>query len=148
MRNHLRTPIGQRGATLIIGLVLLLVLSVLAVSTMSGATFGLAMTSNAQYSEDAFQLAETGVDVSIASYASGIVPPIAWTQVTDPTDPNNKLIGQYRAQTQDLGNGPPPTGTNSALFDTCVFGITADGQASRGAQEQHVQEFQVLCPKP
>ena len=49
MKNYSRLPQRQHGATLIIGLVLLLVLSVLAVSSMSSATFGLTMTGNAQY---------------------------------------------------------------------------------------------------
>ena len=52
----------QRGATLVIALVLLLILTILGVSTMSTATMEMRMAANSQYLENAFQLAETGID--------------------------------------------------------------------------------------
>src|SRR5690606_1856014 len=60
-------PVGrQRGATLVVGLVLLLVLTVLGVSGMNMATLEITMSSNSQFQQDAFQAAETGIDVPIA----------------------------------------------------------------------------------
>ena len=68
----------QSGAALVIGLVLLLVLTVLGVSTMSTASLELAMAGNDQFAENAFQLAETGADTRMNNLNSGtfIVPPV------------------------------------------------------------------------
>src|SRR5262245_813742 len=57
----------QTGATLVVGLVLLLVLTVLGVSGMNTATMEIAMAGNTQYQQDAFQMAEDGIDVVLAT---------------------------------------------------------------------------------
>ena len=56
----------QRGAALVIGLVLLVVITVLAVSGMNTATTELAMARNDQNAENAFQAAETGLENALA----------------------------------------------------------------------------------
>ena len=53
----------QTGATLIVGLVLLLVLTVVGVSGMNTATMEITMAANTQFQQDAFQLAEDGIDI-------------------------------------------------------------------------------------
>ena len=57
----------QTGATLIVGLVLLLVLTVVGVSGMNTATMELTMAANTQFQQDAFQLAEDAIDIAIGS---------------------------------------------------------------------------------
>jgi len=148
MNERYPMPQRQRGATLIVGLVLLLVLSVLAISTMSGATFGLTMVGNAQYSENAFQMAETGIDLSVAGYAGGASPPLLPTVVNDP---DGNLIGTFQAATAFQETTPPPgggfsIGSGSATFDACHFQTQATGTSSRGATSQNTQEFYVICP--
>jgi type IV pilus assembly protein PilX len=66
-------PGKQRGAALIIGLVLLMVMTLLAVSTMSTANLELMMAGNAQYKEIAFQLAEAGIEEVIVDVRDGLV---------------------------------------------------------------------------
>ncbi len=56
----------QNGAVLIVGLVLLLVITVLAISGMNTATTALAMARNDQNYENAFQAAETGLESAIS----------------------------------------------------------------------------------
>ena len=56
----------QRGAVLIISLLLLVVITTLAISGMNTATTELAMARNDQNSEYAFQAAETGLETAIA----------------------------------------------------------------------------------
>lgn len=51
----------QQGAALVVGLLLLVVITVLAISGMNTATTELAMARNDQAAEDAFQLAERGL---------------------------------------------------------------------------------------
>jgi hypothetical protein len=69
-------PQRQSGAILVVGLVLLLVLTVLGISTMSTASLELNMAGNDQFYENAFQIAESGLDVNIANLNAGVgVPP-------------------------------------------------------------------------
>ncbi|MBT8087122.1 MAG: hypothetical protein KJO46_03770 [Gammaproteobacteria bacterium] len=56
----------QRGAALVIGLLLLVVITVLAISGMNTATTELAMARNDQNYEYAFQAAETGLEYALA----------------------------------------------------------------------------------
>lgn len=56
----------QRGAALVVSMVMLMVLTVLAVSTMRTAGLELLMAGNEQYAQNAFQLAETGIERHMA----------------------------------------------------------------------------------
>ncbi len=57
---------NQQGAALVVGLILMVVVTVLAISGMNTATTELAMARNDQSFEDAFQAAETGVEQALA----------------------------------------------------------------------------------
>src|ERR1044071_1648160 len=57
---------SQRGATLVFGLVLLLVLTVIGVSGMNTATMEITMAANTQFQQDAFQMTEDAIDIAIA----------------------------------------------------------------------------------
>ena len=76
------TPIrNQQGAALVVGLLLLVVITVLAVSGMNTATTELAMARNDQNYENAFQAAETGLETALSqgqfnTVAGGAVPTI------------------------------------------------------------------------
>ncbi len=72
----MQNPRREQGAILVIGLILLLVMTVLGVSTMSTASLELNMAGNDQFAENAFQLAETGLDTVITALNNGTpVPP-------------------------------------------------------------------------
>jgi hypothetical protein len=64
MKIKLRT--NEQGAALVTSLILLVVITVLAVSGMNTATTELAMARNAQNYENAFQAAETGLERAIS----------------------------------------------------------------------------------
>jgi type IV pilus assembly protein PilX len=150
MKPFTRGPSRQGGATLIIGLVLLLVMTLLAVSVMNGATFGLTMAGNAQYGENAFQLAETGVEVAINDgpfSVSGGPKLVALTAVTD-LDGND--IGQYQAQTAYQECTPAMGFSEDAgtadSFKAYHFQITSTGTSARAAQSAHTQDFFLVGP--
>ena len=66
----MNTPMNmkkQDGAALIVGLILLVVITVLAISGMNTATTELAMARNDQNYENAFQAAETGLAAALGS---------------------------------------------------------------------------------
>ena len=60
-KTHITPPHRQHGAALVVGLMLLVVITVLAISGMNTATTELALARNDQAYEDAFQAAETGL---------------------------------------------------------------------------------------
>lgn len=64
--THITLQRRQHGAALVVGLVLLVVVTVLAVSGMNTATTELAMARNDQNYENAFQAAETGLEQALA----------------------------------------------------------------------------------
>lgn len=63
--NNLPMKQTQSGAALVISLILLVVVTVLAVSGMNTATTELAMARNDQNYENAFQAAETGIETAL-----------------------------------------------------------------------------------
>ncbi len=64
--KSMQLPNKQTGAALVVGLVLLVVVTVLAISGMNTATTELAMARNDQNYENAFQAAETGLEQALA----------------------------------------------------------------------------------
>ena len=66
-RKNLSSRVGnkQTGAALVVGLMLLVVITVLAISGMNTATTELAMARNDQLYENAFQAAETGLEQAL-----------------------------------------------------------------------------------
>ena len=71
----------QQGAALVVGLILLVVITVLAISGMNTATTELAMARNDQNFENAFQAAETGLEQALAQ---GLFSTTASTTITQP----------------------------------------------------------------
>lgn len=142
----------QAGASLIVGLVLLMVLSVLAVSTMGGASLQLAMTGNTQYAQNAFQMAETGIDNAYA-IANTFIPNgpdvvIPVTPIADPVTGTNlgsfAAISRYREETMPPEGGFS-IGSGVSTFRACHFQTVATGTSSRNAQDIHSQELYRLC---
>ncbi len=72
----------QQGAVLIVGLLLLVVITILAVSGMNTATTELAMARNDQTYENAFQAAETGLENALALEIFSTAGPVV---ITPPT---------------------------------------------------------------
>lgn len=146
MRTHWQTTgqsIGlrnaQRGATLIVGLVLLLVLTVLGVSGMNTATMQITMAANTQFQEDAFQQTEDAIDIVLATrdYSTDAPHTLDWT--ADP-DYNRHAVTTYR------WNTPVPAGRAFSLgeFDAFHFDVQSLGRGPRNATAQTTQSFYVV----
>lgn len=128
---------SQGGATLIVGLVLLLVLTMLGVSGMHTATMEVTMAANAQFQQDAFQMTEDAVDIVIGT--------LDYTT----NNPTNLLPvgGDYdrRAITRYQYNTPVPDAAYSAdEVEAFHFDIQAVGTGPRNASSQHIQSFYVV----
>ncbi len=83
----------QNGAALVIGLILLVVITVLAISGMNTATTELAMARNDQITENAFQAAETGL---AAALGQGNFTTLAAAAVT-------RTISTHESVTSQIG---------------------------------------------
>jgi type IV pilus assembly protein PilX len=136
----------QAGAALVVGLLLLLVLTVLAISGMNTSSLNLVMAGNTQYSQNAFQAAEAGIERSIAANDFNPDPNI------DPEKFENIAVGataKYTAiSTPQLMGVAQPALPGSSLdsFSTYHFEIDSTGTSKRGSTARNVQAIAVIAP--
>jgi type IV pilus assembly protein PilX len=144
---------SAKGAALVVGLLLLLVLTLLAVSGMGTSTLELQMAGNQQYSEKAFQAAEVGIERAFRSgvYNTASDSPVPATLVTA-TDPD-KNPETYKTTTKfnpATGVTAVPSGGFSmgvgAGYNAYHFDITSTGSSAREAAATNVQSFYVVGP--
>ena len=134
----------QVGATLVVGLVLLLVLTVVGVSGMNTATMEVTMAGNTQFQTDAFQMAEDGIDTVLAQRSFST----AGTTMLAPTgDPDY----DRRAVTQFRGTTPVPDaafsmGVSTGSVQAFHFDIVSVGKGPRNASSTHTQSFYQAGP--
>ncbi len=144
----------QNGAALVIGLILLVVITVLAVSGMNTATTELAMARNDQNAENAFQAAETGIETalgqptfdpdntvtitqSLNSNHETVTSTINFVRQTIPTDESAFSLG-----------GDNDFGANHFLIQAdAESNRIAGGTTDRDASAVHTQAFFVIGPK-
>lgn len=130
----------QRGAALIVGLILLMVLTVLAVSTMRTATLELLMAGNAQFRENAFQLAETAVVEVMTRIDDGTLALVAadgW-RADGPAGVIDG-VGRFETEIEYLGEGPLPEGASAGKINCQLFRVEARGFSDRGARADIAQ---------
>jgi type IV pilus assembly protein PilX len=148
----------ERGAALVVGLVLLMVLTVLAISVMRTATLELMMAGNAQFRENAFQLAESGVEAVIRGAAAGDIdldavgdcparpaPARPWTDDELPWDAAVEvpvLRGRYQTRMCLDGATTDMPGSSIGTFRQLHYRIEARGRTDqRNAEAIHAQGF-------
>src|SRR5262245_40260750 len=132
----------QRGAALVVGLVLLLIITLLAISVMNTSVTELTAAGNEQFQENAFQAAETGIERSVA--VGNFNPNAA---VNDPvtTLPNGDT---FQIQTLPRGSSPPPPGYSLGQFNAEHFEIQSTGSSTRNATANHTQGLFLVVPNP
>jgi hypothetical protein len=137
-QNRTAPRSAQTGATLIVGLVLLLVLTVVGVSSMNTATMEITMAGNTQFQQDAFQAAEDGIDLAIGQRVYSTAAPriVDWLGNAD---------YDRRAVTTYLdGRNTPSFGSSTGELDAFHFDTVSVGRGPRNATSQHNQSFYVV----
>ena len=131
-------PATQTGATLIVGLVLLLVLTVVGVSGMNTATMEITMAANTQFQQDAFQMTEDAVDVVLGTrdYTTEEDRIVDW--LGDP-DFDRRTVTVYRMNTD-----VPDAAFSSDEVEAFHFDVTSVGRGPRNATSTHTQSFYVV----
>jgi Tfp pilus assembly protein PilX len=137
---------SQRGAALVIGLILLLVLTILAVSGVVTSTLELRMVGNQQQQERAFQAAEVGVEQAMANPKLSTSTP----EIKAVTAVPNATGDTYQYQLTYAGASPPGTGMTGYSIGTGLtayhFTINATGTSSGNAESRHTQGFYIIGP--
>ena len=132
----------QQGAALVVGMVLLVILTLLAISGMNTATTELFMAGNEKFQENAFQAAETGIERTIATgtFNPAVLPP-ATPPTIDLGDGNT-----YTAITLPRGSSPPPPGYSIGTFSAEHFEIQSTGTSQRNATTTNTQGLFLVVP--
>jgi len=141
----------QQGAALIVGLMLLVVITIMAVSGMNTATTELALARNDQTYENAFQAAETGLENALAQglFNTGasivVTPPVyGYEVVTATIDFEDSTLVPDKAFSLGAGSGISAyhfLATSQAEYR--MSGETTD----RNASAEHTQSFYVVGPE-
>ncbi|MEJ0086895.1 MAG: PilX N-terminal domain-containing pilus assembly protein [Pseudomonadota bacterium] len=132
----------QKGAALVIGLMLLVIITVLAVSAVNTASTELVMAGNEQYRERAFQAAEIGVERAIRALATVPQDFVTHTNAAEavtalPQD-NYTIASTYLGEDNDI------PGYSAGKFVGLHYRIDSTGVSQRNAQSVHEQGAYVL----
>jgi Tfp pilus assembly protein PilX len=147
MRNRNTT---QRGAALVIGLILLAIITLLAVVGMNISNSELASATSEQLRLRAFQAAETGVErglQNLASVGTGSFTPISDAVTAIDGSAVNKSNGtaqdSYRTvrQYRDWSTFIPG---NSRTFNAYHYTVESTGSSARNAVAVHTQGAYIL----
>lgn len=131
----------ERGAALIVGLILMLALTVLGISGMNMATLELTMANNMQSQQLAFQRAETGIDRAITMPANPGTPPDFTVDVDG--DGNADIDATTRFE----GNTLVPDGSGWSTDVTAYhFDTVSVGRGPRNAISTHNQSYYIIGP--
>ncbi len=151
--NTLNQIQKQQGAALVVGLILLVVITILAVSGMNTATTELAMARNDQNYENAFQAAETGLENALAqgqfttlAGATIAIPINDYDAVTAQIDFEDSTLVPDRAFSLGVGSGVAAyhfLATARAESRMAGAGTTTD----RDSTAVHTQAFYVVGPE-
>ena len=149
MKRNLTTgSIGsrQQGAALVVGLILLLVLTILAVSGVITSTLELRMVGNTQLQERAFQTAEVAIEDALANPVLSTSVPVNQATMANPNSPTDtySYVLQFVAETP-LGTGMTGFSIGTA-FTAYHFQVDATGNAPGSALAQHTQSFYIVGP--
>jgi type IV pilus assembly protein PilX len=137
----------EQGAALVVGMILLLVLTLLAVSGMNTASTELVMAGNEQFQENAFQAAEMGIEQGMRNGAFN--PSVASEPIAATTVPGTTYDTYVGTITPQPGPNMPQGamwGNRIDSFSTFHFEVQSQGQSARNAQTTHTQGMFVIAP--
>lgn len=142
----------QSGAALVVGLLLLVVITVLAVSGMNTATTELAIARNDQGYENAFQAAETGLETAIAQRQFNTVINTTLTHtIVGSNDSYNaeiefedETLVPDRAFSLGVGSG---ISAYHFLATSVAESRRSAGTTDRDSNATHTQSFYIVGPE-
>ena len=149
------TNVGkQSGAALVVGLLLLVVITVLAVSGMSTATTELAMARNDQSYENAFQAAETGLEQALAQNRFDALRPVVLPELK--INNHDSVLAEIRPDRDptivpdrafSLGVGSGVDAYHFVAEANAVSRRSPDTETDRDSKAKHTQAFYIIGPQ-
>jgi type IV pilus assembly protein PilX len=150
--NYEKARQHQQGAALIVGLLLLVVITILAMSGINTATTELAMARNDQTLEYAFQSAEKGLETALSQGVFSTTAPVVVTPVTAPNEVVSATI-QFEGSTIvpdkafSLGAGSGIAAYHFLVTSQAGFRFSPGNVTDRDATATHTQSFYVVGPE-
>ena len=144
----------ESGAALVVGLILLVVITVLAVSGMNTATTELAMARNDQTYENVFQAAERGLEAALAQGQFNTVAggqqtitqyPTTHEKVTATIDFENSTMVPDRAFSLGVGSGI--SAYHFLATSTATSEMNPGQTTDRDSTAVHTQAFYIVGPE-
>ena len=147
----------ERGAALIVGLILLMVMTLLGITGMGRAILDLQMADNARQSQYAFEAAQSAIDREMLNPVPITVdevlvpgdvvrtldPPYSFPVDTDPPTATATAVTTFQAEADLAPGGGWEAGTMTALH----FAVSTRGESvARGARSQQEAGFYVMAP--
>lgn len=133
----------QSGAALVVALILLVALSLMAISSMNTASLDLIMAGNEQYRSRAFVAAEAGIERALLGGTFSTSADFTQNAVNLGTG-NDKYSYVISRPNSGAVESPPP-GNSEGTFGTVYFRITSSGVSERDTGTTHIQElYQVV----
>lgn len=129
--------VRQRGTALVVGLVLLAVLTLLAITGMNTSSTELMMAGSEQYRQNAFQASETGIERAITTLAT--VPQDGVPVVSALTFVPNSTTDRFRTTSQYMGEDKDVPGFSAGKFAGLHYRIESSGTSLRNANAVHEQ---------
>jgi Tfp pilus assembly protein PilX len=120
----------QRGAALVIALLLLAILALLSVTSMRTSVAELWMAGNEQFQQRASALSSAGIETAIAQVAAG--------------NSGNQSTGSITTTVVDAGREAMVPGSSVGRFVAENYEISSTGVAARTAKEEQVQGIAVI----
>ncbi len=148
MKSHSK----QQGAALVVGLILLVVITVLAISGMNTATTSLAMARNDMNYENAFQAAETGLENALAQ---GLFDTLVGATVTQTINTYDSVSAEILYEDSSIvpdnafsrGSGSGVAAYHFLATSTATSLRDPGGTTDRDSSAVHTQAFYVVGPE-
>jgi type IV pilus assembly protein PilX len=146
---------NQKGAALVVGLILLVVVTVLAISGMNTATTELALARNDQNYENAFQAAETGIEVALARGSFNTLAPTLLPDLDVPAREHDTVTVELEFEDTSLvpdkafslGVGSGIAAYHFSATATAESAMGAGVETDRNASAVHTQAFYIVGPE-
>lgn len=154
MITSIRTPRSQRGATLVVALILLGALTMIAIASVDAGVMSLRVARNVEEDMSAFQLAQSAIDAAIADPANlpTVGPLEAMTPVSLSGTPfavdttAGESLNAAAERTLDCGQPPRlANGTSLLAFSSFSYRVHADvDRTTTGRGRASLRQGQML----
>jgi Tfp pilus assembly protein PilX len=133
------TPAAERGAALVVGLILLVILTLLAIAGMSTSTTELVMAGNEQFRRNAATAASAGIERAVAQLDTIPTTLAAAATVVPATPVAADSPDRYTTSTRYVGEERGLPQSSADKFIALHFQIDSTGTAARNATDRQVQ---------